>query len=398
MKKHALKVISVIFLALLVWRIVVLVITPKNQSGGMSRPPVAVDVDTVTYAPIQDIRDFTGTVYPLYRYVIAPKVSGRIIDIKKRIGDPVAKGEVIAQIDDAEYQQALIEAEANLRIAEASVAETKSQLALASQELERAQSLREKGIASPAEFDAAQTNYSALQSRLKLAQAQVEQREAALKSAKIRLSYTVLVATEPGYVGERFADEGALLAPNTPVISVIGINRVIVRATIIERDYGLINVGQAAEVHVDTFPDHAFSGLVARIAPMLDESSRVAQMEVDVDNNGLLLKPGMFARVSVILDDKKSTQVVPRQALVMRNGEVGVFIVDKTENVARYRPVQIGISAKDRIEILSPKLEGLVVTLGQHLLEDGSPVILQESENSERPGGKGRPPASGKGL
>ena len=135
MKKHALKVIGVIFLALMVWRIVVLVITPKNQSGGMSRPPVAVDVDTVTYAPIQDIRDFTGTVYPLYRYVIAPKVSGRIIDIKKRIGDPVAKGEVIARIDDAEYQQDLIEAEANLRIAEASLAETKSQLALASQEL-----------------------------------------------------------------------------------------------------------------------------------------------------------------------------------------------------------------------------------------------------------------------
>ena len=100
------------------------------------------------------------------------------------------RGEVIARIDDAEYQQAVLEAEANLKIAEAALAETQSQLELATQELERAQSLQEKGITSPAELDAALTNYDAQQSRLKLAQAQVEQREASLKSAKIRFFIT----------------------------------------------------------------------------------------------------------------------------------------------------------------------------------------------------------------
>jgi len=312
----------------------------------------------------------------MYQYVVAPKVTGRIIQIRKRIGDWVERGEVIVRIDDAEYQQAVLEAEANLRIAQASLKETQSQLALAKQEMDRAKSLQEKGIASPSELDAALTNYDAQQSRLKLAQAQVEQREASLKSAKIRLSYTVLTATEPGFIGERFVDEGSLLSPNAPVATVIGIDSVIIQTTVIERDYGRIRIGQPALTGVDAFPSKRFAGHVARIAPMLQEASRVARMEIEVQNDSLLLKPGMFTRVHVILNEKDSAQVVPREAVVSRGGENGIFVVDSAGAAVRYHPVQIGIVAEDKMEILSPELGSIVVTLGQHLLEDGSPIIL----------------------
>ena len=88
MKKHALKIIGIIFLVFLSWRIVMLVKTgSRGRSQQFGRPPVAVEVDSVRYAPIQEIRQFTGTVYPLYHYIIAPKVSGRIIELRKRIGD-----------------------------------------------------------------------------------------------------------------------------------------------------------------------------------------------------------------------------------------------------------------------------------------------------------------------
>ena len=226
--------VAIIFALVFIWRIVFLIKGPAESSRMAERPPVPVEVAKISIQPIQDIREYTGTVYPLYRYIVAPKVTGRVIEIRKRIGDRVEKGEVIARIDDAEYQQALIESEANLKIAQASLAEAKSQSELAKQELGRVQSLQEKGITSPSELDAAQTNYAAQESRLKLAQAQVEQREASLKSSKIRLSYTVLKATEPGFIGERFIDEGGLLAPNSPVVSVIGIDNVIVRTTIID--------------------------------------------------------------------------------------------------------------------------------------------------------------------
>ena len=387
MKKRLWRILGILFLVLFTWRIIALVTKNTGNRGRQSeRPSVAVEVDSVRYESIKEIREFTGTVYPMYQYVAAPKVSGRIIEITKRIGDWVERGEVIARIDDAEYQQAILEAEANLRIAQASLTETQSQFALAKQELERVRSLQEKGIASPSELDAALTNYDAQQSRLKLTQAQVEQREASLNSANIRLSYTILNATEPGFIGERFVDEGTLLSPNTPVVTVIGIDRVIIRTSIIERDYGRIHVGQPAIAIVDAFPSESFSGNVARIAPMLQQASRVAQMEIEVQNDSLLLKPGMFTRVRVVLSEKDSAQVVPSEAVVSRGGENGIFVVDSTGNFARYHRIQVGIVEENKTEILSPELESIVVTLGQHLLEDGSPIILPETDESAERG------------
>ncbi len=377
MKKRLLYLPVLVLAAVLIVRVVMLV-TRDSGGGpqGFSRPPVAVEVDSVRVGPIREIREFTGSVLPQYRYIIAPKVSGRVIELRKRIGDPIRRGEVVARIDDAEYQQDVREAEANLRSTQASVAEAKSQLSLAAQDLERVQSLQQKGIASPSELDAATTNHEAQQSRLELAQAQVEQRQAALKSAEIRLAYTVLVAPEPGFTGERFVDEGALLSPNSPVVSVIGIDRVIIQTTIIERDYGLVHVGQQAEVTVDAFPTKIFTGQVARIAPMLQEASRMAQMEIEVVNDSLVLKPGMFTSVRVVLAENDSAQTVPGRAVVTRDGGKGVFVVNRAEPIARYVPVEIGITTPDRTEIITPEIHDLVVTLGQHLLADGSPVIL----------------------
>jgi len=388
MKKKTFIIIGILFLIFIAWRIILLISKDSgNNTTRSERPPVAVEVDSVRYSPIQNIRQFTGTVYPLYQYIIAPKVSGRIIEIRKRIGDWAQRREIVAMIDDAEYQQAVLEAEANLKIAQAALTETESQFELARQELERVQSLQAKGIASPSELDASLTNYNAQQSRLKLAKAQVEQREASLKSAKIRLGYTVLFAPEPGFIGERFVDEGSLLAPNSPIVAVIGIDTVLIRTTIIERDYGRIQVGQSSEVAVDAFPSKRFYGKISRIAPMLQEASRVAKMELEVANDSLFLKPGMFAKVKVVLDEEGSAQVVPSQAIVSRNGDYGVFMISKDQNIARYCSVQVGIVTEEKTEIKSPKLQGLVVTLGQHLLEDRSPVILPEL-NSPEPKGK----------
>jgi RND family efflux transporter MFP subunit len=386
MKKRLYIIPLIIVLAALAVRITLLVVKGSGAQNRQSQmASVAVEVDSVRFGPIREIREFTGSVYPYNQYVVAPKVSGRVIEIRKRIGDRVNPGELIARIDDAEYQQAVREAEANLKIAEASVADSRSQLELARDQKERMESLRAKDLASSAELDGAVSDFSAKESRYRLAEAQVEQREASLESSKIRLSYTRLTATRAGYVGERFIDEGALLAPNTAVASVIEIGTVIVRTTITERDYRLISPGQPAEVTVDAFASRVFSGRVSRIAPMLLENSRVAQMEVEVRNDSLLLKPGMFARVRVMIASKTRAQIVPTKSIVNRNGETGIFMVPENESAARYIPVKTGITTPDLTEILSPVLEGRAVTLGQHLLEDGSPVLLPASSSGKAP-------------
>jgi RND family efflux transporter MFP subunit len=395
MKKYLPKIILGIFLLFLLWRIILLIFRDSGDDlKRFQRPAVAVEVDSIQYGPIQEVREFTGTVYPLYQFIIAPKVSGRIIDVRKRIGDWVRKGEIVARIDDAEYQQAVLEAEANLKISQATLSETQSQFELATQERDRVRSLQEKGIASSAELDAALSQFSAQESRIKLAQAQVEQREAALNSAKIRLGYTLLFAAKRGFIGERFIDEGALLAPNAPVMSVIGIDTVLVRTTIIERVYGRIKIGQLTQIVVDAFPDKIFNGHVYRVAPMLQEASRMAQMEVEVLNDSLFLKPGMFTRVSVVLDEKEKTQVVPTHAVVNRAGKTGVFLVDKKENQVHFVEIQTGIVTPEMTEILTPEIRGTVVTLGQHLLEEGSPIILPgQKENADAKSKKQGPKA-----
>ena len=378
-RKHIVWVVGAVFLAVLIWRITGLITGDDgNSQRGFGRPPVAVEVDTVRYEPIEETRQLTGSIHPLYQYIVAPKVSGRILRINKRIGDWVNRGELIAKIDGGEYQQMVLESDANLRIAYANLAETQSELELAEQELERVRSLAEKRIASVAQLETATTRFDALKSRMELAKAQVEQRQAALNSAKIRLGYTTLAASEPGFIGERYIDEGGMLAANSPVVSVIGIDTVIVRTTVIERVYGLVRIAQPAEIEVDAFPGRAFHGQVSRIAPMLQEASRVAKMEVEVVNDSLLLKPGMFCKVTLVLAEKASAQVVPTQAVITRNGTDGVFMIRDGETAAHFVPVQLGISTPVKTEILTPALDGLVVSLGQHLLEDGSTVILPE--------------------
>lgn len=369
----------------LLWRIISLIYTGSSNAGPRSGPPpVAVEVDSVRHGYLTETRQLTGTVFPQYKYVVAPKVSGRVMNLYKRIGDWVEDGEVVARIDDAEYEQNVIEAEANFNIALASLAEAETQFELARQDLDRVRSLQSKGIASSSELDAALSNYTAQESRYQLAQAQVDQRRAALKSAQIRLSYTVLTASKPGFVGERFVDEGALLAPNTAVLSIVGIDSVIVRTTIIERDYGFIRVGQPAQVSVDAFRERTFHGSVSRIAPMLQEASRVAEMEVEVANDARLLKPGMFGRVEIQTAERPNTQYVPSRALVRQGSETGVYLVNPQVKSARYVSVEIGIVSAEFTEIVAPALNDMVVTLGQHLLDDGSPVILPEDSEMKQ--------------
>jgi RND family efflux transporter MFP subunit len=385
-KRRLFILFAALFLLFLLWRIVSLIFGGSGntrQSGGQL--PVAVETDLVRYEAIEEVREFTGSVYPIYQYILAPKVSGRLLTIRKRIGDWVQTGEVIAVLDDAEYQQDLREAEANLKIAESSLIEAESQALLAAQELERVRLLKEKGIAAQAEFDVANSNHIARKSRLELARAQIEQRQAALKSAQIRLDYTRLTANQPGFIGERYVDEGALLSVNAAVVSVVGIDRVIVRTTIVERDYGRIRVGQAANVLVDAYPGKGLAGLVARIAPVLDEASRVAKMEVEVENGERILKPGMFARVMVTLSSSANAQTVPSKAVIGRNGASALFLVSADGKSARHVPVQIGIVSGERTEIISPKLDGRVITLGQHLLQDGSLILLsQRGEDADK--------------
>ncbi len=343
--------------------------------------PVAVEVVLIKKASIRQMGSFTGSLYPFSEFILAPKIAGRLEKILIHIGDTVKGGQLVAVLDDDEYRQQVIQAKAELEVAQANLQERKSTIENAKREYERTVALRKKKIISESQIDAAESEFKTQQAKLEVAIAQVSQKEAALKIANVRLSYTQIQVPENNttgdrVVGERFVDVGAMLAPNTPIASVLDIGKLIAAIHVIERDYPKIQLGLEAVISTDAFPGRTFNGKVIRIAPFLKEKSREARVEVEIPNAQKLLKPGMFVRVQIQFDEHENVTVVPLTALVKRNGTQGVFLVDSQEQKARFVPVTVGIVNSVQAEVLNPPITGSVVTLGHHLLEDGALIII----------------------
>jgi len=390
MKKSVLGVLLLLLAALVGWRVAQKI---AGQGAGAQPKSAAVVVafQPVLKETIRDSREFTGSVSPKAQFIVAPKVAGRLERLLVNIGQEVRNGDPIARLDSLEYKQQVEQARAELEVARANVVEFRSALDIAARELERVRELRKQQVASESEMDQADARQRAAQAKYAVTLAQVRQKEAALKADEVRLSYTQIAAAwEDGgdgtrVVGERYMDEGAMLRANEPIVSILDLDTVTATIFVIERDYPRVQVGQRAVITTDAFPGRTFSGAIVRKAPLLKESSRQARVEIEIANADRRLAPGMFVRARIQFDARDNATVVPAAAVVRRNGHFGLFLADTASMTARFVPVTTGIDNGERVEILTPPLYGQVVTLGQHLLEDGAPIALPGA-----PGDKGR--------
>jgi len=354
-----------------------------GAGGGRGRGAAAVPVETapIRHGPIRDLRLFTGTIEPRASYVVAPKVGGRLLALEVNLGDPVTTGALIAQLDDEEYRQQVAQAEAAREVAAATVEQQRTSVALAERERERLRRLWERQAAAESAWDAADAEQKIQAAKLKVALAQLAEREAALKADQVRLAYTRISLPQDAaggrwFVAERHVDEGAMLAANTPLVTVVDLARVIVVIHAIERDYPELRLDAPVELETDAHPGRSFAGRIVRIAPTLQAATRQARIEVEADNGELALRPGMFVRVRIEFAKREAATLVPRAALIRHNGRMGVFLADRTAGVARFAPVTPEIEQDELVAIAEKELSGEVVTLGQHLLSDGSPVLL----------------------
>lgn len=353
----------------------------SEQPAGRGNPVVAVETVPVARTVIREVGVFTGTLLPRSQFDVAPKIPGRLEKLFVNIGDPVKRGQLIALIDDGEYVQQVNQARAELDVAMANREETRSSLNLAEREYERAQALREKKILSESDLDAAEANYKVTLARQKVAEAQVVQKEAELKTAQVRLDYTRIAVTwevngESRFVGERFVDEGAMLTANTSIASIIDISSLKAVIHVIERDYTRVRVGQPAIISTDAFPGRTFMGTIDRVAPLLKEAARQARVEIDVPNPEGMLKPGMFVRVDIEFDRHEDAVVVPVDSLVKNGNGWTLYLADLQTMKAVRVPVKVGIINGTAAEIVEPALSGFVIIVGQHLLEDGAAISL----------------------
>ena len=353
----------------------------QNKTGFGSDRTVPVEVAAIEHGPIELRRTFTGTLDARAEFVVAPKIAGRIADMTVDLADTVTRGQVVARLDNAEYLQAVTQAEADLAVARANLAEASSQLTIAERELQRLDKLRERGVSSESQRDLAKADQLAKQAHLEVTRAQVTRAQAALETARIRLGYTEVSADWTGgsdsrQVAERYLDEGGTVAANAPLLRIVELDPLIAVFFVTERDYALLHAGQRATLSTDTYPDELFPGEIARIAPVFRSSTRQARVEARVDNPDLRLKPGMFARITLVLKRVADTSIVPEQALVTRDGHSGLFVIAEDGASVTWRDVTVGIRQGSRVQVVGENLGSRVVVLGQQLLKDGSRIAI----------------------
>lgn len=379
----------------------------KETGGGMRRGggPAAVAVKTMPLkiGTLVDEGHFVGTIEPTTKFLVSPRISGRIKQLMVDIGDKVSNGQIIARLDDEELTLAVKQAEADLEIARANFNESTGLLEISQKELERVQKMRQQKVSSEADVENAQASHKTRQARHQVNRALLSQKQSALETARIRLGYASIDASWSGgaeqrFIAERFLNEGSMVSANTPIVSVIDIATVTAVIDVVERDYFKISKGLKAVIEPAAIPGCVYQATVTRIAPLLDQGSRQARIELELQNVDYALKPGMFIKCRIVFARRDSTIIAPSSAIVRRNDIEGLFIADKENHTARFVAVKTGFVEGDKTEILSPEISGEVVTLGHHLLEDGAAIILEgakparekdeRKERGQKKGGK----------
>lgn len=372
----------------------------ERREGGVTTVTTALP----TRGPIRDLGVFHGGLVARSEFTVSPRIEGRVLELLADLGDTVTNGQILARLDDADLIQVEAEARAALEVAAAGIEEVHSDLKLARQDLARAGELRGRNMISQAEYETAQARVEAQAARAKLAEAQAAQRRAALEAARLRRSYADVRAAWSGggdaarHVGRRMASAGQNVRAGDALFLLVDLSPITAVFDVTEKDYARLRPGQSVSIAVDAWPGRRFDGVVARIAPRFDASSRQARVEVDAPNDDGLLKPGQFVSGFVEFARIEDAWLAPRAALVRRDGRAGVFVAQPDNTTARFVPVTVGIADTNAVQILEPAITGRVVTLGHHLLEDGGRILEAGAATAGAPTAAGGRPGGPRGA
>jgi len=374
--------------------------------------PVAVQTQTVQRERIVQTVNASGSLIPVTEVKISANVSARIISLAVKEGDRVRKGDLLVELDKAQYEAAYEKA---LSFVQSSKANRKK----VASDLKRYRALRERDLTSEAELEAAEA-------QMEVAESQVVQAEAALKQAQDDLDKTRIAAPMSGIVTSLKKEVGEIALGSVfqeDVILVISdMSKVEVKVEVDETDVVNVNIGDTAKIELDAIPNTEYRGLVAEIAHSATTKGLGTQeqvtnfiVEIAVIGQDERFRPGMSATVDIITDVREAALAVPIQALTARSpleesAEVVppkkgkeetppaenpadrkmpavklqdvVFVVktpadtldpqDKTlikkpgGQLVEKRPVKIGISSDTHFEILEGLTEGEEIVIGPY--------------------------------
>jgi membrane fusion protein, multidrug efflux system len=292
---------------------------------------------------------FTGDVAPIQQASIFSKVSGNLERVYVEMGMQVRQNQVLALIDTTELHQQFLQASATYENARLTN--------------KRTQELFEQNLVSQQDKDNAETS--------------MKVSGAAFETARTRLAYARITAPFPGTVTHRFLDPGALVTPNNSTLfSLMDLDQMKIIANVLEKDIPLVKPGKEAVITVDAYPERQFFGRIARLSEAVDPSTRTMAIEIDIPNRDHLLKPGMFANATLIVDIHRDALTVPTVALL--KDDQGSFVYTVVRDTARQIRVTTGVEQEERTEITGG-IKGTIdiITTGQQFVRDGGPVMVQ---------------------
>lgn len=315
---------------------------PAAPPGGFA---LAVETVTVTPGPIQRRLTAVGSLRSGESVIVRPEVAGRVVRIGFAEGEPVQAGQVLLELDRA--------------VNEAEIAAAKAAFELARANLERQAELARRGTGTRANYDQAVAEMGAAEAALALAQARIEK--------------LTVKAPFAGVVGLRNVSVGDYVDAGEAIVNLEQIDPLKVDFRVAEVFLAAVRTGQTIEVSLDAFPGERFTGAVYAIDPLIDESGRSVLLRALLPNPDDRLRPGLFARVELVLNEKTDALTVPEEALVPFGQAQIVFKVVEGKAVAA--PVTTGLRRDGKVEIVDGIAAGdVVVTAGQIKLRDGTPV------------------------
>jgi HlyD family secretion protein len=279
---------------------------------------------TVQSGDITQVVTATGTLSAVTTVQVGSQVSGTIDKLNADFNTQVKAGQVVARLNQDKFTAAVDQARANLAAAQANVAKAKVTVDDAKRTLDRNKEMMKQELLAQSEMDASQTAYDAAVAQYDVNRAQVNQAQAALNQSMVDLNNTVIHSPVDGIVVSRNIDVGQTVAASlqAPVLFLIAndLRKMQVDTNVSEGDVGNVWVDQEVHFTVDAYPTRRFQGKVLQVrnAAIMVQNVVTYDAVVGVDNDELLLKPGMTANVEFMVSHKDHVLKVPNAALRFR--------------------------------------------------------------------------------
>jgi HlyD family secretion protein len=366
----------------------------NNNSGrGNERLIPAVEAVQARYGSLPLTERLSGVVRAKNQVELYPQISAAIVQVYVENGDLVSSGQPLVRLRDTEFREQLKQAEASYQITVAQSKQAEAEFQRTQADFERSKALAEKDLISPTELEDVKTEAVAAEANAELARARVEQAQASVDERKEELSKTIVRAPVEGSVGNRNAEVGMLVNPNTRLFTLGKLDSIRIQVVLTDRMLSYIKEDQRSEISSPTLPFGSVEAPVARISPFLHPVAHSTTAEIDLDNPEHALKPGMFVTVDIFHGESEKATLVPLSALYENpnTGSVGVFVSSEplsSEPVARldnpkgggltepvsfeFVPVEVIAKGSMSAGVSGIDPESWVVTIGQDLFGSDS--------------------------